>query len=102
MCDVNELADSLKRLDRIVVKQEVRARWNLSDLDGTRPKSGQIRECLVGLAIKKETWNGQGEKLLNEAPGIRLSHRLKAVSVIGADIHVQRHIVRDDLVACVS
>ena len=37
---VHELADGSERLDGIVVKHKVRARRNLLNADGTRPKPG--------------------------------------------------------------
>ena len=102
MVPVHEFANRLKRLDRIVIKEEVATPWNLSDLNLTGPQPGQIGERFVGVAIEKQTRCAQVEKFFDESPGIGFGYRLECGRMISANIHVQRQVVRDSLVTSIA
>src|SRR5678816_3031921 len=71
---------------------------NLLHLDGARAETRQIGERLVEVAVEKEARYGHAKELFDKTSGIRLGNCLKGIGVIAADIHVQRHVVRDDLI----
>jgi len=66
------------------------------------PEAWVNRRGLIGLAVEEQARDRQADELLEKPPGIGLGHRLERVSVVATYVHVQRHVVRDNLVAGVG
>src|SRR5271154_1293939 len=77
----------------VVIKQKMRARGDLANLDVARAQPGQVRKGSVLFSKKEETRYRQVEEFFQQPPGIGFCDRLETVGMVRAHVSIQCHVV---------
>src|SRR5271163_1381680 len=85
----------------VVIKQKMRARGDLANLDVARAQPGQVRKGSVLFSKKEETRYRQVEEFFQQPPGIGFCDRLETVGMVRAHVSIQCHVVSGHMIACI-